>query len=246
MESPDFVLDERDLSSQPIAEDFQPNQQFEKQPTPLSSTTIIYDKPNLLTLPPEIRLQILSHLLILPPSAPPPSQNAYFHSGLPASSPIPLYTAILRTNRKLHAEALPLLYRHNTFLAHPSLLASLPRLRRAYAPVLSCNMADLIARLHVCIRLDAEPRYDSKMAATQLSGREEIVLETYQVSWRGSGPDALRLFEGVRGVRRARVVGSVGGFEDYARWLEGVMMCEHGTEVKPFVWDGARDFGTCW
>ncbi|OTA98312.1 hypothetical protein M426DRAFT_42093, partial [Hypoxylon sp. CI-4A] len=191
-------------------------------------------KPSLLTLPPEIRLEILSHLLILPITAPPPSQNAHYHNPAPPPSLNLLHPAILRTNRQLHVEALPLLYQENTFLAHNSLLTALPRLRRSYDPVLSARLAALITRVHVCVRLDAEPGYDRATATARLSGMREVVLEAWQAVWRGSGPDVLRLFEGVRGVRRARVIGSVGGFEDYARWLEGAMMREVDAKVEPF------------
>ena len=41
----------------------------------------------------------------------------------------------------------------------------------------------------------------------------------------------LRKFEGVRGVRRTRVVGCMVGFEGYVRWLEGLMMKPLGTST---------------
>ncbi|KAI1462263.1 hypothetical protein F4805DRAFT_127148 [Annulohypoxylon moriforme] len=201
-------------------------------------------KPSLLTLPLELRLIILSHLLILPPSAPPPSQNAFPHNPQPPFLSL-LHPSILRVCTQLHHEALPLLYQHNTYLAHNTLLLSLPRLRRAYDPVLSARLAGMITRVHVCVRLDAEPGYDRDTATRQLSGKEEVVLEAWQAMWRGSGPDVLRLFEGVRGVRRARVEGSIGGFEDYARWLEKTMTREVGARVEPFSWGdgGGCDIG---
>ncbi|KAI1377294.1 hypothetical protein F4677DRAFT_459175 [Hypoxylon crocopeplum] len=196
--------------------------------------------PTLLTLPVEIRLEILEHLLVLPPSTSPPSNKNIYSSGR-APAPVALHPAILRANHQLHAEGLPLLYERNIFLAHNAQLASLPRLQRAYGgPVLSERHAALVTRLHVCVRLDAEPGYDRARAAAQLSGKQEVVLEAWQALWRGSGPDVLRLFEGVRGVRRARVVGCVAGFEDYARWLERAMMLDVGVDVEPFFWDAVR------
>ncbi|KAI0897888.1 hypothetical protein F4806DRAFT_494620 [Annulohypoxylon nitens] len=202
-------------------------------------------KPTLLTLPLELRLLILSHLLILPSTAPPPSENAFPHNPQPPSLSL-LHPSILRCSQQLHAEGLPLLYTQNTYLAHPTLLLSLPRLRRAYSPVLTQRLADLITRVHVCVRLDAEPGYDKAIATAQLSGKEEVVLEAWQAMWRGSGPDVLRLFEGVRGVRRARVEGSIGGFEEYARWLEKAMVREPGAKVDPFCWDAGREVETGW
>ncbi|KAI0840132.1 hypothetical protein F5Y06DRAFT_294802 [Hypoxylon sp. FL0890] len=209
------------------------------------SSTTTPSKPTLLTLPLEIRLEILKHLLVLPPSAPPPSQNAHYHSPQPRALRL-LYPAILRCNQQLYSEGLPLLYRHNTFLAHNTLLTSLPRLRRAYDPVVTERLSGLITRFHLCVRLDAEPGYDRAKATAQLSGKEEVVLEAWQAMWRGSGPDVLRLFEGVRGVRRAKVIGSVGGFEDYAKWLERAMMREVGATVEPFYWSAGSEFEPSW
>ncbi|KAI2641755.1 hypothetical protein GGS26DRAFT_586152 [Hypomontagnella submonticulosa] len=194
-----------------------------------------------LALPLEIRLEIFAHLLIIPPDAPPPSQYQKWPVHTGASTPPLLHPAILRTCQQLHAEALPLLYQHNTFLAHNALLTSLPRLRRTYDPVVSSRLSGLIRRFHVCVRLDAEPGYDEAAAAAQLSGKEEVVLEAWQAMWRGSGPDVLRLFEGVRGVRRAKVIGSVSGFEEYALWLEQAMMHEVWATVEPFPWDAERE-----
>ncbi|KAI1096798.1 hypothetical protein F5B19DRAFT_6615 [Rostrohypoxylon terebratum] len=206
------------------------------------STAMTKEPPpsTLLTLPLELRLLILSSLLILPPTAPPASQNAFPHNPQPPSLSL-LHPSILRCNQQLHAEGVPLLYAQNTYLAHPTLLLSLPRLRRSYSPVVTQRLADLITRVHVCVRLDAEPGYDRATATAQLSGKHEVVLEAWQAMWRGSGPDVLRLFEGVRGVRRARVEGSVGGFEEYARWLERAMVREPGARVDPFCWDSARE-----
>ncbi|KAI1479745.1 hypothetical protein F4774DRAFT_116508 [Daldinia eschscholtzii] len=130
-----------------------------------------------LDLPTEIRLEIFRHLLVLPADAPPPSQNTYYQLG--QHRPL-LYPAILCTNRQLHAEALPLLYRKNTFLAHNTLLTTLPRLRRIYDPVLSARLAGLITRFYVRVRLDAEPGYDREQAAEQLSNKEEVVLDAWQ------------------------------------------------------------------
>ncbi|KAI1106053.1 hypothetical protein F4804DRAFT_69779 [Jackrogersella minutella] len=213
-------------------------------PSSLTAVPSNPPKPCLLTLPLELRLEILSYLLVLPTSTPPPSQSFSKHS--PPPPPRSLHPAVLRCSKQLHLEALPLLYRHNTFQAHSTLLTALPRLRRAYDPVLSDRLAALIARVHVCVRLDAEPRYGRAEATAQLTGREEVVLEAWQAMWRGSGPDVLRLFEGVRGVRRAKVVGSVGGFEEYARWLERAMMREVGATVEPFFWNAGREYEPSW
>ena len=84
------------------------------------------------------------------------------------------------------------------------------------------------------LRLDAEPQFARDAVTAQFSGKQELVIEAWQTEWRGAGPEALRLFEDVRGVRVARVVGSTSGFEDYARWLERAMMAGVGEYVAPF------------
>ncbi|KAI1075864.1 hypothetical protein F5B20DRAFT_368318 [Whalleya microplaca] len=206
-------------------------------PAPTATAT----SPTLLTLPLELRLEILSYLLILPSPTPHKSTST---STTSSPSPPTLHPAILRTNHQLHAESLPLLYRHNTFLAHTSLLTTFPRLRSTSSPILSPHLTTLITRFRVRVRLDAAPGYDRGRATQELSGKEEVVLDAWQAVWRGSGPDVLRLFDGVRGVRRARVVGSVGGFEEYARWLEGAMMARVGERVEPFFWDRCCGLGT--
>lgn len=42
------------------------------------------------------------------------------------------------------------------------------------------------------------------------------------------------MLEGVRGVKRVRICGSMIGFEMYFGWLRGVMMSELGVEVEKF------------
>ncbi|KAI0023568.1 hypothetical protein F4780DRAFT_56128 [Xylariomycetidae sp. FL0641] len=226
----------------------------------------------LLTLPYEIRQEIFGYLLTLPTATLPPSASPSPPASASASasartpSPLPptrLYPAILRTSRQLHAEGVRVLYSSNTFLAHPVLLCAFPSLYNASMPSLrypcfaspspfspSSSFSPptptphtMIRRFHVLVRLDAAPRFCARAAAAQLSGRAEVVLEAWRAAWRGAGPDALRLFEGVRGVRRARVVfgadddGEVGeAFADYARWLERAMMRRVGERVRPFAW----------
>ncbi|KAI1337484.1 hypothetical protein F5Y15DRAFT_425795 [Xylariaceae sp. FL0016] len=213
--------------------------------------------PSLLILPLEIRLEIYTHLLTLPPlPSPSPSSSSSSPSSTSISSssssssatdPPRLHPSILRVSRGLHAEAHHILYTLNTFLSHPTLLTTFPSFysphlpSRRYAPVLYPSLAALITRFHVLLRLDAEPRFSRAAATAQFSGKAELTIECWQAMWRGSGPDALRLFEGVRGVRRACVRGSTGGFEEYTRWLESAMERPAGEPVKPFFWDNESD-----
>ncbi|KAI1423031.1 hypothetical protein F5Y12DRAFT_759848 [Xylaria sp. FL1777] len=233
--------------------DVSPAEDDDISPSPSALTSAF------LNLPLEIRLEIYSHLLTAPPSPPhppliPPSPSPSSSSS-PSSSPSPapffaqqtapspLHPSILRTCRQLHAEGTPVLYRSNTFLAHASLLTVFPSLfrpghpRRSYAPVRSAPLAALVTRFRVRLRLDAEPQFARDAATAQFSGKSELVIEAWQTEWRAAGPDALRLFEGVRGVGAARVTGSTSGFEDYARWLERAMMAAVGDCVTPFAWE---------
>ncbi|RYP48948.1 hypothetical protein DL768_005220 [Monosporascus sp. mg162] len=184
----------------------------------------------LLTLPLELRLEIYSYLLTLPTTRQRRQQQT-------CTKDARLHPAILRACRQLHAEALAFLLETNEFEAHPTLLASFPRLFPfpAGSPVRDAAQAARVRRLRVRVRLDVELPDDGDERVRQLSGLRELVLDVWQAGWRAAGPRNLRRFEAVRGVGRARVVGSTGGFEDYARWLENTMMCAPGEDVGPFV-----------
>ncbi|RYP90209.1 hypothetical protein DL770_003672 [Monosporascus sp. CRB-9-2] len=192
----------------------------------------------LLTLPLELRLEIYGYLLTLPTTRQRRRQQA------DRTKDARLHPAILRACRQLHAEALAFLLETNEFEAHPTLLASFPRLFPfpAGSPVRDAAQAARVRRLRVRVRLDVEVPDDGDgngdEKVRQLSGLRELVLDVWQADWRAAGPRNLRRFEAVRGVGRARVVGSIGGFEDYARWLEDTMMCPPGEDVGPFVGEG--------
>ncbi|KAI0123018.1 hypothetical protein BJ170DRAFT_122428 [Xylariales sp. AK1849] len=192
-----------------------------------------HQTPTFLTLPLELRLEIYTQLLRLPSRG---AAKPGFHSGhpTPGTGTSTIHPQILSACRQTHVEALPLLYRLNTYTAHPSLLASFPRLRPWYAPVSSASMASLIRRFRLRVRLDADPAFTAAAAQAAFSGMEEVEIEVWQAAYRGAGREVLGLFEGVRGVKRARVTGSTGGFGEYAAWLEGVMMTPEGEAVAEF------------
>lgn len=161
--------------------------------------------------------------------------------------PAPHATAILRTSRQIHDEATPVLYTSHIFLTPPSsLLTHFPRLSAFHAPIQhaehSPTLRRLITRYRIQLRLDVDPKFTRDDATRHFSGVDELEVDVRQASWRGVGPDHLRLFEGVRGVKKsARVVGSTGGFEGYARWLEGSMAAPKGARVKR--WSGLMELG---
>lgn len=180
----------------------------------------------LLTLPFELRLEIYSYLLHVPSTTSTAKKPRRSLHGF----------ALLRTCQQLHSECAEYMLAHNEFTAHPSLLTTFPRLLGpGGAPVRDAGQIARIRSFRVPVRLDVEAHgFDAAEAARQLGGRRDVVLEARQADWRAVGPGNLRLFEEVRGVARARVEGSTGGFEDYARWLERTMMCRPGEDVGPF------------
>lgn len=177
-----------------------------------------------LSFPGEIRNQIYRLLLTLPPpSASPenPTKNA-------------LTPSILRANQQIYHEAALILYASNTFIAHPNLLTSLPRLRLHYPTIPYPRPLSLIKRYHVRVRLDCDPNFDAERARQAFSGVEELSVEVFQAQFGSCDFAVLRLLEGVRGVGRARVYGSVVGFGGYVDWLERVMMLAEGEVVDSY------------
>ena len=79
-----------------------------------------------------------------------------------------------------------------------------------------------ISRWTLTLRLDTDPRFSALAAKEAFSGAEFFELRVWQSMFDGCGAGVLRLFMGVRGVKCARVRGSVE--EGLARWLEGRMM----------------------
>ncbi|EME86716.1 uncharacterized protein MYCFIDRAFT_151750 [Pseudocercospora fijiensis CIRAD86] len=180
----------------------------------------------LLNLPSELRNQIYEELLILKNHE--NQRNPRIHAN------------ILPTCHKIHAEATPILYTCNTFLAHPTLLAALPRflldrltLTPLPLPITHARVAKLIKRFFLHVRLDTDPRFSKTQATESFSGVEELEIEVFQSSYGTCDFGVLRLFEGIRGVGRARVQGSVGD-GGYARWLERSMMSGWKEEVRGF------------
>jgi hypothetical protein len=163
--------------------------------------------------PGEIRNQIYQQLLIVPPLSVPRLL------GDP-----PIYPQILAVCHKAHEEARQILYSCNTFLAHPNLLSSMPRLRLYYDTISSPTLISLIQRYHIRVRLDCDPNFSLKKATDAFTGVEELTIEVFQAQFGSSDYKVLRLFEGIRGVKRAKVYGSVTAFPEYVEWLETTLV----------------------
>jgi hypothetical protein len=183
----------------------------------------------LLLLPVELRLQIYTYLL-----ADQIDSSRLTSKPIVATKPTPINASILLVNRQLNHEATPFLYSQNTFLAHPSLLTTFPRLHPSLPPIREPSVLSLIRRVHLTIRLDIDPVFNAEAARATLSDLEELTIELAQGYFLGAGCQNLRALEGVRGVKRVRICGSTTGFETYLGWLRGVMMSEPGAEVEKF------------
>jgi hypothetical protein len=173
--------------------------------------------------PGEIRNQIYQQLLIVPPLSIPRLL------GDP-----PIYPQILAVCHKVHEEARQILYSCNTFLAHPNLLSGMPRLRLYYDTISSPTLISLIQRYHIRVRLDCDPNFSLKKATDAFTGVEELTIEVFQAQFGSSDYKVLRLFEGIRGVKRARVYGSVTAFPEYVEWLETALVTPKEGVVEAF------------
>ena len=179
-----------------------------------------------LDLPGEIRNQIYLQLLVLR-LLPAISRRRRLGDG-------PIYPQILMTCHKVYEEAKQILYGCNTFLAHHNLLIDLPRLRLYYDAITSPTLITLIKRYHIRIRLDNDPNFISAKATEAFTSVEEFTIEVFQAQYGGSDYRTLKLFEGIRGVKKARVYGSTTAFPEYVEWLQNSMMAPIGKEVRVF------------
>jgi hypothetical protein len=209
-----------------------------------STTTPSEPRVGFMSLPLELRFQIYSHLLSIPPHS-----KSVSHDLLCCNSEAPdyVYPAILLANRQINWEATPFLYSSNVFIAHPSLLASFPRLRNWYPPMREANvLVPLIHRFHVQVPLDLELPYDRNAAVKSFSGVDELSIDLVQSSFLGVSCNNLAVFDEVRGVKKVHVGGSTTGFESYIAWLKSAMTSPIGAEVVPFEVEAESPWAHIW
>ncbi|OTA22233.1 hypothetical protein BTJ68_15224 [Hortaea werneckii EXF-2000] len=202
----------------------------------------------LLSLPPELRNEIWRYLLV-PATSPASSlhavdRKAQHHCsslGRGSSERPRICANVLRICKQANTEATPILYGENIFNAHPSLLATLPSfllstlpVRVTLPPVTHPRVVRLIRKFSLHVRLDTDPRFTSSQAEESFNGVEELEIEVFQAMYGSCDFSVLALFEGVRGVGRAIVRGSVGDGR-YAGWLAKSMMCPPGEKPSGFV-----------
>ncbi|KAK4504720.1 hypothetical protein PRZ48_002682 [Zasmidium cellare] len=200
------------------------------------STMTTQPQSLLMSLPAEIRIAIWELLLLRPVNIPKTlTQTTTTTHDLPTAS-------LLRVSKQLHAETLPILYGENTFLAHPTLLTTLPSFLltkptshrpQTLPPITTPRLLPHIRRFYIHVRLDTDPRFSKLQATESFTGVERLEVEVFQAMYGSCDFEVLRLFEGVRGVGRAVVWGSVGDGR-YAEWLAGSMMRGVGEEVEGF------------
>ncbi|KAI9640202.1 hypothetical protein NHQ30_011440 [Ciborinia camelliae] len=177
-----------------------------------------------LDLPGEIRNQIYHLLLIIP----------HISTPRPLGGDPPIYPQILSVCRKVHDEAEQILYGSNVFIAHPNLLKGLPRLRWKYDSISSSRLVSTIKKYYIIVRLDCDPNFSAVEAEDAFNGVEELTIKVEQSKSGGSDYQVLRLFEGVRGVKKTKVYGNVTGFPAYVEWLQDVMKMLKDVDTAPF------------
>ncbi|KAH6642164.1 hypothetical protein C7974DRAFT_430692 [Boeremia exigua] len=169
-------------------------------------------------LPAELRNQIYEDLLC----ANTPTKLVDLTNASRIPTPAPTYPAILSTCKRIHEEAKDLLYTTHIFHAHPSLLTALPHLMTTSHPVLYPTVLSKIRRWQLTVRLDTDPRFTAQQTTAAFSNAEFLEIKAWQSMFDGCNAAVLKLFTGIRGVKFARVIGSVD--DGLARWLEEKMM----------------------
>ena len=145
---------------------------------------------------------------------------------------LPIHPALLATCRQIHEEATPLLYGENTFTAHASLLTTMPYLVDRRKPICSTDVLRWIRKWYLNVRLDCDARYSPTAAEEAFNGVDELEIETSEAMFRASGHGVLFVFKGIRGVGRAKIIGS--GEKSVYRWLEECMMAPLGTIMEDY------------
>ena len=213
--------------------------QIRKDPPPIDTDSAT-DQTQclLLQLPPELRNQIWRLLLLQDIH----KRRGHFYHAIPEDTrkKARFCANILRTCKQINAEGTPILYGENIFSAHRNLLATLPSFVLHLSsdpiccpPVTNNRVVPLIRRFHIFVRLDTDPRYSPRQVEESFSGVEELSIDVFQSMYGSCDFSVLKLFEGVRGVGKVKIDGSLGD-RKYADWLTKVIMLSEGEEPEPF------------
>ncbi|MCJ1238464.1 hypothetical protein MMC14_006453 [Varicellaria rhodocarpa] len=142
-----------------------------------------------------------------------------------------LHPAMLLLCHKIHDEASSILYGCNRFQAHPSWLTDVTFAVYPNRPIMSTRYIAFIRRFHLRVRLDCDPFYTPAKLAEAFSGLDELEVEVFQTSFGASDYRVLECFSVVRGVKRAKVHGSVR--KPFSDWLEKIMQSAVETALSP-------------
>lgn len=148
---------------------------------------------------------------------------------------------VLRTCKQINAEGTPILYGKNIFVAHSSLLADLPKFLLRQQPsrhlihtqIKAQRVRSLIKRYFIHVRLDIDPRFSSRQLEESFNDIDELHIEVFQAMYGSCDFSVLKLFEGVRGIGKVKIEGSLGD-RKYASWLTETMQLPSGIEATPF------------
>ena len=193
----------------------------------------------LLALPAELRNYIW-RLILLHDLRIPKANVMYINAAEPPRKKSRFCANVLRTCKQINSEGTPILYGENMFSAHINLLATLPSFilsahpnSARLPPVVYPRVTKFIRRYYIFVRLDTDPRYSRRQVEESFNGVEELQIDVFQSMYGSCDFSVLRLYEGVRGVGKVTVDGSLGD-RKYANWLSRCMELPHGTCVTPF------------
>jgi hypothetical protein len=179
-----------------------------------------------LDLPGEIRNHVYTQLLVIPRLP---------FSRLLSRVEHRISPRILRVCRAINQEATQILYGLNIFLVNNKFVSSQPRLRLYYNPVRNTNIVSLIRRYHIRVRLDTDALFSAEQLTETFSGLDELTIDIFQARFGSSDNKVLKLFEGIRGVKKARIIGNLTYVQEYANWLLYSIMTPVGCEVTESV-----------
>ena len=182
-----------------------------------------------LSLPGEVRNQIL-RLLLIHRTPIIVHHFALLHPPNPTS--LNLSTNILLTDRATYNEGRTILYGENTFQAHPMLLTRTVFALCVHRPVQQSCVSH-VRRFHIRVRLDSDPFYSAQKVQEAFTNADELEVEVFRASFEAGSYRALEGYAGVRGIRKARVYGSVEPV--FAQWLEQRMMSKDGEKLG--IWE---------
>lgn len=115
----------------------------------------------------------------------------------------------------------------------------------AYTRVNNSLTPTRIRKWYINVRLDIDARFCASAVEAAFSGAEELEIDVFQAMFGSCDYSVLQLFEGVRGVRKAWIHGSVGNGH-YTEWLRHRIMCAEGADgedLPPYQDLGGRGIG---